>query len=379
MHSGTLRPSLRRPPARGAASTRVVAIADAAEAAQHRDEWQALADRAIEPNPFSEPWMALPAMAAYPGDLRIVLVREASGAAIGVFPLERRRHLGRLPVPHLRTWAHPQMFLGTPCLEPSMAGPAWSGLLDWARGQGALLLDLSLLPRAGKAVAALRQAVPAAREVDTFARRVLRCGPGMSAEHYLAGAASARSLKTWRRQRRRLEEDGALELRRLAPDEAAAPWIEAFLALEASGWKGRDGTALICEPAEAAFFREAMDAAHRRGALHMLALHLDGRPVAMQCNLVSRGRGFAFKVAFDESHADRSPGALLELEAIADFAARPGLREVDSCARAGHPLMGRLWKDEIGIVRVLVPTGGRLGHAFCRAYPRLRRLARALR
>jgi len=39
----------------------------------------------------------------------------------------------------------------------------------------------------------------------------------------------------------------------------------------------------------------------------MLGLYLDGTPLAMQCNLHSGQKGFAFKVAFDENWSKVSP------------------------------------------------------------------------
>ena len=64
------------------------------------------------------------------------------------------------------------------------------------------------------------------------------------------------------------------------------------------------------------FFSRIAREAFARGALSMLALRLDGVPIAMKCNLESGVGAFALKVAFDETYARFSPGVALEVEAI---------------------------------------------------------------
>ena len=48
----------------------------------------------------------------------------------------------------------------------------------------------------------------------------------------------------------------------------------------------------------------------------MLALRLDGAPIAMKFNVEAGDGAFALKVAFDEAYARFSPGVALEIESI---------------------------------------------------------------
>lgn len=365
MEGGTLRSGAALPargPVPAGAAPQVAVARSAAEAAGFAAAWQALADRAAEPNPFYEPWGLLPALEAYGAgrDSRIALVQDGArpGRLIGVFPLEMRRGSRRLPLRHLVAWRHPHLFLATPLVDADRAEEAWRGLLAWSRRQGALLLDLPDQSAEGPVAAALRavQGGAGSRRLDRFERAVLRRDGG-DAEDYMARSSSSGSRKSWRRLLRRLGTQGALELRGLSPGESAAPWIDRFLRLEAAGWKGRGGTAMASSPQAQRYFREMALAAQARGALHMLGLFLGDVPVALQCNLLAGTAGFAFKVAFDEAYATYSPGVLLEVEAIRDLWVREGFEWMDSCASPRSPLMGRLWSGTRPIERRIVATG----------------------
>ena len=348
-----------------------------AEARRFEGQWQALADRALDANPFLEPWCLIPALESYGQDRDICIAfvyskGESERRLIGVFPLEQRRKFRGLPLRHLVSWLHPQTFFAQPIIDPQHGEMAWAQLLDWARGQGAQLIELPMVDAASATMAALETTLANRKTksatIASFKRALLRAG-ATTAAAYIAAGSSAKSRKSWRRQNRRLGELGRLECRVLGPEDPADPWIEAFLRLEANSWKGHDGTALASHPHEERFFREMAAAAHARKALHMMGLFLDGQPVALQCNLFSGGDGFAFKVTFDAQYSALSPGVLLELAAIEDFFGRDGLRSVDSCTNAGHPLMGRLWSERRQIDHQLVPTGRREGRIICRLFP----------
>ena len=114
--------------------------------------------------------------------------------------------------------------------------------------------------------------------------------------------------KELRRQHARLSEEGKLKLDRFADDRCLATWIDHFLALEASGWKGAAGSALAAHDATTGLFRDALRGAAQRGRLERLSLTLDGRPVAMLANFITPPGAFSYKTAFDERFARFSPG-----------------------------------------------------------------------
>lgn len=355
----------------------------AAQARTFEADWQALADCALDANPFLAPWCLIPALEAYGKERETCLafVYQGQGIArnlIGVFPLELREKFRGLPLRHLISWQHPQLFLAQPLVNPDHAKLAWREVLTWAKQQGAQLIELPLVSSESATMQALESALAAsALNSVTLAsfERALLTPSAQTSQDYITASSSAKSRKSWRRQNRRLGELGTLDCRVMAPKEPVDPWIDDFLSLEVKSWKGRDGTALASQPHEERFFRDMARDAHTHNALHMMGLFLDGKAIALQCNLFSGGDGFAFKVAFDDAFSSLSPGVLLELAAIENFFDRDGFRSIDSCTGAGHPLMSRLWRETRQIDHILASTGRLGGQFLCRFYP----LARSLR
>jgi hypothetical protein len=143
---------------------------------------------------------------------------------------------------------------------------------------------------------------------------------------------SSSSRKKLRQQRRRLGEKGRLETTIVRAVADVQRGFEAFLLLEAKGWKGRRGTALLSDPQIAAFARNLVSALARAGDASIYALELDGRPVSMQVVLRAAAAAFTWKTAYDESYSDFSPGVLLFEDCTKALLADAGVALVDSCA-----------------------------------------------
>jgi CelD/BcsL family acetyltransferase involved in cellulose biosynthesis len=170
---------------------------------------------------------------------------------------------------------------------------------------------------------------------------------------------SAKQRSTWRRKARRLAAEGAIGYRTLSDGDDAAPWIADFMAVEASGWKGRSGTAMGVEQPRRDFLVAACHAAHARGQLHMVALEVDGRPIAMKCNFTSGPMAFTFKIAYDEAWSRHSPGVLLELFQMRTLRhTHPHLQAVDSCTVADNTMFPNVWpgRCELGDFAILHNT-----------------------
>jgi CelD/BcsL family acetyltransferase involved in cellulose biosynthesis len=129
-----------------------------------------------------------------------------------------------------------------------------------------------------------------------------------------------------RRAKRQLEEQGALELKHYS---AAGPEaLEKFYFLEASGWKGAEGTAIRCDPGTRQFYDSVAQAAARDGYLSLDFLELNGKPIAGHFGFNLRGRYFLAKAGYDEAFRRHGPGQLLVNEILSQTPQR-GLREFD--------------------------------------------------
>jgi CelD/BcsL family acetyltransferase involved in cellulose biosynthesis len=177
---------------------------------------------------------------------------------------------------------------------------------------------------------------------------------GFDAEATLNAALPGKKRKELRRQMNRLADAGAVAFEALSSAVELDSWTEQFLKLEASGWKGRAGTAFASQPAHAEFLREALRRAHEAGSLQFCRLSSGGAPVAMIINFIERGNAYSFKIAYDETYARLSPGVLLEIELLHALAARADLKFIDSCAQADHPMIDSIWRERRAIVALNV-------------------------
>jgi hypothetical protein len=162
-----------------------------------------------------------------------------------------------------------------------------------------------------------------------------------------------------RRNEARLRAHGRLNPVRLAPGEDLGKWIDEFIGLEASGWKGRAGTAIGCREDDRRFFGEVFAEAFRRERLVITGLDLDGKPLARHV-MLNAGEGcFSLKLAYDEAHEKSSPGMLAEVDNVRQFMEAPaGPRWLDSNTSRESQGYGRVWKDCRTVQRVAVGASG---------------------
>jgi CelD/BcsL family acetyltransferase involved in cellulose biosynthesis len=320
--------------------------------------WQALVLEALEPNPFFEPEFVLPLADARPKDDVHLLIAEQHGSWAVCLPVVKRWKWRKLPVPVLATWLSQYTFLGTPLVAASKSNPLLQLIAGAHRAHKGLLI-LEWVGADGLVSALLRNALaqyhgPAARW-ERFERAALRrtanCDLGMS----------TRGRADYRRRRRALEREcgGALQLVNLAGDPSG---VEAFLALEAAGWKGDKGTAIGSHASDAEFFRKACHDLAAAGRLQLLAL-TGSRAVAMQCNFISGDVVFGFRTCFDESLARYSPGALILLESLAVFHETNAVW-FDSCTHPRSELCNRLMRDRRLLETTIVGADNGIGSAL---------------
>jgi CelD/BcsL family acetyltransferase involved in cellulose biosynthesis len=326
--------------------------------------WDALAAEASEPNPFAERWCLQSALHLLDPDrrARLLIVRDGSaGPVIGAMPLAAATRYGPLPLRHVTGWGHPNHFHGAPLVRAGFESLFWSILLGWcdAAPWARTLVHLPRLTEDGPLHRALVDVARVRGGEAVIVHREERAllESDLSAEAYWDAAVRAKKRKELRRQANRLAEQGAVAFRRWRADEALDPWLDAFLTLEARGWKGEAGSALASHGDTEAWFRAVLGGAAEAGKLDLRALDLDGRPLAMLVNFLSPPGGFSFKTAFDEDYARFSPGVLLQ-QANLDLLDDARIAWVDSCAAPDHPMIDSVWRERRRLVWVNVPLSG---------------------
>lgn len=324
--------------------------------------WDALADAASEPNPFLERWSLIPSLIHFPDpQCRVAVAEDADGALVGLVPITQEARYGRLPLRHSQNWAHPNMFHGAPLVRAGQEDSFWRALLTLldADGGNGPLLHLRDLTDGGPLLEALHRVVASrGGQVATVMRheRAL-LQSDLSPDAYWTAAMRGKKRKELRRQMARLAETGAVRFVDWRAGDDVRPWMDAFLSLEAQGWKGAAGSALAVADDTRAWFTALIPAAAEAGRLDMRAMHWDDRPIAMLISFLSPPGGFSFKTAFDESLSRFSPGVQLQQHALT-LLNDNRIDWVDSCAAPNHPMIDSIWQERRGIVRVSVPLGG---------------------
>lgn len=331
---------------------------------EETEAWDDLVRRAAEPNPFYESWYLLPSLASFDGENAVSILRlNRNGKLYGLMPIVRRTKYERWPLVHIRNWLHPNIFFGTPLVARGMEAQFWRTLLEWADTQTrmSLFLHLKEFAFSGPVYEGLKAVLASEGRnwgvVEDKERALL--ASDLPAKEYLARSLSARTRKDLNRRARRLSELGEFSFRWETGTRGISSWIDEFLALEASGWKGKAASALACDSSTNSLFRNSLTGAAQRHRLLRLSLRVKDKPIAMLSTFLTPPGAFGFKTAFDEAYARFSPGMLLEREFL-DALQRFDIDWCDSCAASDHSAMNRMWQERRPLGRISISIGGPL-------------------
>jgi CelD/BcsL family acetyltransferase involved in cellulose biosynthesis len=162
---------------------------------------------------------------------------------------------------------------------------------------------------------------------------------------------------------RRLKQFGEPRLKVHA--EYSDELFDEFVALEGSGWKGRQGSAIRCTASTLGFYREIMQQASNLGQLMLSSLSVNDTPVAMELAFVVGNQYFSPKIAYDEKYARCSPGQLLAKYCIEELVRR-GISTYDMLGPQAR--YKAIWTNEVRPHQncyIFRPSlDGRLYHAF---------------
>lgn len=335
-------------------------VMDLATLCREPAAWDALAARAAGANPD----YTRRVMAAHrdhglaPADLSCLAVRRGPDL-LAVLPFRTGRGplgLGRV----VRPFASPYLTVTAPLVVAGPeTGPALAALADGMRRIGHPWW-WPLLPANGPVgpafLAALARDGWAAAEVSGFLRPVLDRRPSHDA--FLTGHPHKSRIKDLRRRRRRLDEAGAVTVEAIGPDGDLAGAVETFMDLERSGWKGRAGTALACDPRTASLARDLFRAGDGPVTARADLMRLDGRVVAASLALICNGTATLLKTAYDEDLRKFAPGILLEDEIVRALHETEFADRLDSATLASA-VLDDLYPGRIRIAEIVVsPPGG---------------------
>ncbi|MDW9400777.1 GNAT family N-acetyltransferase [Sinorhizobium meliloti] len=313
-----------------------------------------LSNRAIEQNVFFTGRFLAPAIPRLEDRvIRLAVIRDQSEQRSRLrflMPFSIEKPGFSIGATIIRAWSNPFGPLGTPLLDAEDAAETISNLYEALAAPSAGLPPVLVLPdiRLNGKFAQLARAVAIGENLpltvtDTFSRPMLESlldGPT-----YLREAVSSQHLRELKRQWNNLAKQGALVYNVARQPDEIRLRMEEFLVLEASGWKGRERSAMIMDRFRAAFAREAVNNLAEADSVRIHTLDLDGKAIATVIVLLMAGEAFAWKTAYDERYAKYSPGKLLVAELTEWHLDDANIIRSDSCAVPDHPVMSRLWQE----------------------------------
>jgi CelD/BcsL family acetyltransferase involved in cellulose biosynthesis len=312
---------------------------NAKDAAKTLLQWQQLAAHALDPSGFNAPELMLP------------ILKHKGGAALFVV-------------------AHgPDLLCALPCVKAGLYNSSWinplsaGGAPHVAQGLKEATLTAFVnaqvkpflfhaLPHKGAVHNLLKQTAHHYAVLESWERAGLSIFG--TYENWLQNNFDQKRRKEFKRLRNRLGEQGDLQTEILQASQDVSGFVDDFLNLEASGWKGKKGTAINADLQLSAALRDAAQALHAVGKLRFWSLKLNGKSIASLFAIVEGNQAWLGKIAYDENYAKYSPGALIILDCTASFFSETAIKQVDSSAIPNHPLIDRLWRDRLQMVSAFV-------------------------
>ena len=358
------------------------------------DELDYLCARTIEPNIFFNPRFLAPAMPRLEDrEVRLAVIRDGDDHKSRLrllMPFSVEKAPIPLALPIMRTWANPFGPLGTPLVDRDDPEGVIEDFFSMLSRPHLSLPKVLALPdmRLDGAVATMLRGVAEARGLPLVTTsRVERAfiDSQLEGDDYLRAAMRPHHYREFRRLKRRLSDTGVLEHRVARDADEVRQGVEIFLSLEAAGWKGRAGSAMVVDRYRAAFAREAILRLSEQDMCRVHTLWLGDRVIACVIVFIEQGVAYTWKTTYDEDFAAFSPGTLLMIEVTKQHLDDPNIDITDSCAVPDHPVMGRLWSERkpIGTLVIGMTPGAdratRQAASQLHIYRESKNLARLLR
>lgn len=262
------------------------------------------------------------------GRLRVLLGRDEAGALVAALPLLRvRGSMFGLPVRRLVSAAndHSCRFDLIARDAPAAAHAFFQHLSAGKDWDVFCLIDV---PKGGNAWRLYGEAKAARYPTGTWQSLISPYVPLSGTYSALQGRLSPSFKANLRRRSKKLRERGHVTLERVAGGPELAERLQEGYALEASGWKGKAGTAIAQRPATLGFYSDLAHEAAHNGDLSLYFLRLDNELVAFHYGLTHNHTYYLLKTAYNEAYKEFRAGQLLMHEVLQDCISR-GLSEFD--------------------------------------------------
>lgn len=146
-------------------------------------------------------------------------------------------------------------------------------------------------------------------ETDNYSKYLSCCKDGNISVEF----GTSKFRRNLRRLEKRLNEKGEVTYKYIGNGHKNTDAFASFLDVEASGWKGEDGTksAIKYNVNAKAFYNELLDSFGELGKCRINLLQVNGNTIAAQYCLLDDNKINLLKIGHDPQYQDTSPGFLL--------------------------------------------------------------------
>jgi CelD/BcsL family acetyltransferase involved in cellulose biosynthesis len=326
----------------------------------HAYEWHRSLVESLEPHPeavlFVGIWLA--------------------GSLGAIFPLRPARPLGRFGRWGLEVPTNPHApYTDFVVSDPARLRAVMPSVLRRLAAERDLPWDYLALRRTRRGSGAER----CLRDLPGFTIRSTPVGSAdflsVRSQDALFGSLTSHFRNNLRRAHKRAEALGGISYHTARDRQECEVLFREFLAVEASGWKGEEGTrsAIALDPRLRSFYATLMRRFADRGQCRIDVVRHDGRPIAAAFQLVVDQTIYGLKIGFDESHAQIAPGNLLHSRIFASACDDPLISTYDMTSDAAWHAQWR--PSAVELVDIVVVRPGLRG-ALADAEERTREHAR---
>lgn len=315
---------------------RVQRVTTVQELVPLQEEWDRLAARALEPEPYvTHEWVSLWCQHfAREGDLYLLLVWD-DARLIGVAPLMRTvRRLKGLTVRQLGFLLNVCNVRANLLIDPNKARECLRALTEYLQTVKQEWDILALYGMSGASrvpewlctVPDIQHAGLRVFPVSSWENSYVSLAGGW--EGYLA-ARSINFRRQVKREIRELETAGDVCFRCDSTPESVPQAVRTFLSVEARSWKAQGGDSLTARPDAQAFYQDLLHRYAGRRAWRQWTLSIDGQPVASIFGILYGGKLYAEKTAYVALPGKGSPGNTIIRHAIEQACQEDALSEID--------------------------------------------------
>lgn len=301
-------------------------------------EWDELADRA-----GAAPWMRPGWFQAWwrsfgKGQIELLALRDERGL-VGVLPLGRRHGVLRSPT----NWHSPEF--GVVAAD----GAARDRLATAALARRPRRLSVAFLSgdSCGRGELAVAAVAAGYRVLERVIERspYVELGARWGSWDEYQSSRDRKFVKDLLRRRRRLGEQGPVELELLTPAEnELGALLEDGFRLESSGHKLEGGTAILSRLETRSFYTQIARWAAQKGSLRLAFLRVGERRIAFELLVADGGRVYNLKGGYDVDFRVFAPGKVIAYEILKHFFAR----DYETYEFLGHAEPWKLeWTDTL--------------------------------